>query len=561
MRVDPLGVMRDAMADLGDAVYLKLGPYTATLFRNPEHIQRIFIDNAANYTKQTRGYQKSRLVLGEGLVTSEGELWKRQRRIATPAFHRQRVAGFAATMTHATGEALQQWTQNVRRGDGVIDAFEDLMRLTLRIAVETLLGVGPSPELDAVSGAVTDALERTNDIITNPFALPVWWPGPKMARFRRSIQTLDDFVYKTIARRRAEPPEDGASVEARGPVEAGGAVEARGSQESPESPGSPASPGSPESGGSSGSAGSGGSAGLFGVQRDAAEGENVDVRRGHDGGGGGGGGGDGNRSNAGNRNGGGGGGGVGVGVARVAGGGSSGASDGVRAGKPRRPDDILSMLLAARDNQTGLGMSDKQLRDEAVTILIAGHETTANALTWAMYLLGENPRWFAWLREELAAILPAGRVPGAEDVAKLPRVRATVDEAMRLYPPAWMIGRAATHDDTIGPYAVKGGEFVLVSPYMTHRHPGLWDNPDGFDPTRFLDGRSAALPKFAFVPFGGGQRFCIGSNFATLQATLMLAMIVQHFDWTLPADQTVKPFAMITLRPKNGVKVRLRGVC
>jgi cytochrome P450 len=211
------------------------------------------------------------------------------------------------------------------------------------------------------------------------------------------------------------------------------------------------------------------------------------------------------------------------------------------------------MLLAARDEETGQGMSDRQLRDEAVTILIAGHETTANALTWSLYLLAQNRAARDALEAELARVL-GGRTPTVDDLPNLKYARAAFEEAMRLYPPAWMIGRAAKQADTFGPYHVPAGEFVLVSPYITHRHPGLWDHVNDYDPSRFIDGRSDALPKFAYVPFGGGPRFCVGATFAMMEGTLLLAAISQRVRVKPLADPPMVPWAMITLRPKFGVR-------
>jgi cytochrome P450 len=427
MRVEPLGKMLRMLRAAGtDVIRMKLGPYHATLVRNPEHIKRVFVDNAANYTKQTRGYAKARIVLGDGLVTSEGELWQRQRRIATPAFGRQRVAGFAPMMTDATNAMLDDWRRRTRDKSEPLDVFREMMRVTLKIALQTLMGVSAEREIDELSPAVTEVLERTNDIITNPFSLPPSVPTPKSRRFVRAIGTLDRFVYDTIAKRRAESE------------------------------------------------------------------------------------------------------------------------------KSSRPEDLLSMLMSARDEETGQGMSDKQLRDEAVTILIAGHETTANALTWTFYLLSKYPGAYRELREELDRVLN-GRTPTFEDLPKLTFTRAVIEESMRLYPPAWMIGRSAVNDDVVGDYLIQGKTFVLVSPYVTHRHPGLWDNPEGFDPHRFLDGRADALPKFAYLPFGGGPRFCIGATFAMMEATLLLATIAQAVRLDLVGGFPVETFAMITLRPKHGL--------
>lgn len=310
-----------------------------------------------------------------------------------------------------------------------IDVFRELMTVTLHIAVQTLLGMPAGKELDRVSAAVTEVLERTNDIITNPLSLPLWTPLPKYRRFKSALRVLDEFVYGAITAKRRE-----------------------------------------------------------------------------------------------------------------------GASD--------NQSDLLSMLLSARDEQTGEGMSDLQLRDEAVTILIAGHETTANALTWAVWLLGEHPQVQDQLFAEVNSVL-GDRTASFEDMPNLKFTRAVVEESMRLYPPAWMIGRHAVKDDIVGPYQIRAGEFALVSPYMTHRHPRLWDNPTKFDPTRFLDGRSERVPKFSYIPFGGGMRFCIGANFAMMQAVLMLATMIQRVQFDRVAEQKVEPYAMITLRPKNGIQVHV----
>jgi cytochrome P450 len=205
MRVDPLGTMTRAMAELGNTVRLKLGPFRATLFRNPEHLKHIFVDNAANYSKQTRGYEKSKLVLGEGLVTSEGELWQRQRRIAMPAFTRQRVIGFAGVMTDSVCALLDRWEENLSaQGSVRTDVFAEMMRVTLRIALQTLLGVGEGSETDELGRAVSVVLERTNDIITNPLSPPLWVPTPKNVSFKRAIGKLDRFVYSTIHLRRRD---------------------------------------------------------------------------------------------------------------------------------------------------------------------------------------------------------------------------------------------------------------------------------------------------------------------------------------------------------------------
>jgi cytochrome P450 len=332
-------------------------------------------------------------------------------------------------MTGATEQMLAQWRARADAG-APLDVFQEMMRLTLRLALQTLLGTSADADLVKLSVTVTEILVRTNDIITNPLYPPLWLPLPRSVSFKRAVRDLDEFVYRTIAARRA-------------------------------------------------------------------------------------------------------------------GGGNA--------------TDLLSMLLAARDDQTGQGMSDQQLRDEAVTTLIAGHETTANALTWALYLVSEHADVREALRAELTAVL-GGRTPTFDDLPRLRYTRAVLDETMRLYPPAWMISRRAIEADQIGPYDIAPGEFVLISPYLLHRNPDLWDDVLRFDPQRFLDGRADALPKCAYMPFGAGPRFCIGATFALIEATLVLATVARRVDLSVIPGFPVVPYAMITLRPRHGLKMTPRFV-
>jgi len=423
MRLRPLQTIDNAFAVHGqpDAVRLHLGPYDATLVRHPDLVRRILVDNVANYSKQTRGYLKAKIVLGEGLVTSEGELWTRQRRIAAPAFHRQRIAALAGTIT-AGARAYRPSEQT--------DVFADMMRVTLSVALSTLFGSKSDDrpgEIEQVSRAVTVCLERTNDLITNLLAPPLWVPLPSYIRFKKALAILDGFCFRMVEQKRDRPG-----------------------------------------------------------------------------------------------------------------------------------DDLLSMLLAARDEVTGEGMSDRQLRDEAVTILIAGHETTACVLSWAMWLLAKHPHVQERMHQEISLL--GDRELAFEDTALLTYTRQVIDETMRLYPPAWMTGRYAVNDDVLGKYKIRKGSFALVSPYSSHRHPGIWDRPTEFDPDRFGPERASTIPKYAYIPFGAGPRFCIGANLATMQSTLMLATIAMKYRFELIAGEPDPvPWAMITLRPRTGIRLSLRS--
>jgi cytochrome P450 len=220
-------------------------------------------------------------------------------------------------------------------------------------------------------------------------------------------------------------------------------------------------------------------------------------------------------------------------------------------------DDLLSMLLEARDEDSGEGMDDRQLRDEVMTIFLAGHETTANALSWTFYLLGRHPEVARTMRAELRDVL-GGRPPRAEDVANLRYTRMVFSEAMRLYPPAWIVARAPIEDVEVAGYFMPAGGRIFVSPWLTHRHPKLWRDPEGFDPTRFAD--PSAIDRFAWFPFGGGPRLCIGHAFAMMEGILVLATLAQRFHLELVPGHRVEPEPLVTLRPKNGVLVRARQV-
>ena len=415
MRRDPLREFLKAFNDFGDVVRFRFGPMVGHLVSSPEGVNHVLAENNKNYGKQTRGYAALRYVLGNGLLTSEGAFWKRQRCIAQPAFHRQRIAGFAAAMVRAAAECAQAQ----KRGQ-VVDVHHEMMRLTLRIVGETLLGYDPSGDADEVGSALALLLrivnQRTARVIF--FARPVL-PTPENLRVRRSLAALDSVVLRMIAERRKSPG-----------------------------------------------------------------------------------------------------------------------------------DDLLSMLMQARDADTGEAMDDRQLRDEAMTIFLAGHETTANALAWTWLLLSRSPAAFRELREELAAVL-GGRDPTADDLPRLRFTRMVLEESLRLYPPAWIIARSASGPDEIGGYEIPAGSIVFVSPWVVHRHPKYWNDPEGFDPHRF--GREP--PRGAYFPFGGGPRQCIGNGFAMMEAQLVLATIAQRLKFELVPGHPVEPEPSITLRPRHGLSM------
>jgi cytochrome P450 len=367
-------------------------------------------------------------LLGHGLVTSDGEFWRRQRRIAQPAFHRARIAAFSETMRRVAEALAASWAA-AARGDGVVDVAGDLIDATLRIVCETLLGGDPPEEIQVVKQAFPVASHEIVSRMNSPVPAPLWIPTPANRRFLRARRALDDVVYKIIARRRA-----------------------------------------------------------------------------------------------------------------------AGAGEG-----------LLGMLLSARDEETGAGMSDEQLRDEVLTMLLAGHETTATALTFTFHLLGAHPEAAGRLREEAAGVLGAGESPSLEQLERLPYARMVIEEAMRLYPPIWVLSRSVAEDDEIGGFRIERGGMMMVSPWVTHRLPDLWEEPARFLPERFAPERVAAMPRFAYFPFLGGPRQCIGNHFALMEAQILLATLARRLRVS-PLQDGLAPLALdpsLTLRPKGGLRMRV----
>jgi cytochrome P450 len=420
IRRDPTGVFLRAAQRYGDVVYFHVGPRQGYLITNPADVRHVLQDNARNYQKSPL-YQKLRMHLGNGLLTSEGEFWLRQRRIAQPAFHRQRVAGLAAVMATAAQEAAAHWSALADRRDAV-DVDEEMMRLTRTVVVRALLGSDLGPYTERIDRAWS----IINEYIGEEFwalGLVSWLPTPRRRRFEAARQLLRQAVDYVISERRRHPTESA---------------------------------------------------------------------------------------------------------------------------------DLLSMLLAARDDETGEAMSDEQLRVEVTTFLLAGQETTSLALTWIWYLLSEHPDARRRLHDELDSVL-AGRPPEYADLANLPYTRMVIDEALRLYPPAWGFSRQALGDDELGGYRLPRGWMAFVVPYVMHRLPSLWEEPEAFDPDRFSPERSADRPKFAYVPFGAGPRQCIGNQFALMEAQLIVATLAQRFRPRLAAGHRVEPWPLITLRPRHGM--------
>ena len=416
---DPLGYFSDIVKKYGDIAGLRILRFRVYLINHPDYIEDVLVNHPRKFIKG-RVLQANRRVFGKGLLTSEGDFWLRQRRLAQPAFHRARIAGYAATMVEYAERLLDEWQDGEER-----DLHKEMMRLTLQIVGKTLFDADVEHDAQYVGKSMELLLELGANFRRTIF-VPQWLPTPTNLRIERAITRIEKVLYRIIAERRASGRDTG---------------------------------------------------------------------------------------------------------------------------------DLLSMLLAAQD-EDGSRMTDKQLRDEAITLFLAGHETTANALSWTWWLLAKNPAAEARLHGELRDVL-RGRAPAVDDLPLLPYTNHVITESMRLYPPAWGVARTCIEDHEIAGYKVPRGSGVSFSQWTVHRDPRWYDAPEEFRPERWAGDLLKRLPRFAYFPFGGGPRQCIGNSFATMEAALILATIAQRYRFRVVEGHPVVPLASITLRPRHGIRVVL----
>lgn len=404
--------------------FFRIGPQPAYCVTNPDLAKEVLVARNADFIKG-RALQRAKVLLGNGLLTSEGEAHRRARRLVLPAFHRERISAYAATMIEHSDRMSESW------GDGqTADVDQEMMRLTLGIVSKTLfnadIGGGSARE---VSEAMTTILEMFH-LLLLPFSeLLEKLPLPHRRRFDRAREQLDRIIYGFINDRRATGVDHG---------------------------------------------------------------------------------------------------------------------------------DLLSMLLASRDEEAdGTGLTDEQVRDEALTLFIAGHETTANALTWTWYLLSQHPEVERLFHQEIDTVLTDGESLGVQHLPKLPYTERVLAESMRLYPPAWAIGRKAIRDTKVGPYSVPEGSLVLVNVYGLQRDERFFDEPEKFDPDRWTAERKEKRNPYTYVPFGGGIRRCIGENFAWMEGSLVLAALARNWRLRLVPEQEIAINPLLTLRPKYGMRMTL----
>lgn len=430
IRRNPTGVFLTDAHRFGDVVYFRIGPRRGFLITNPADIRHVLQDNARIYHKSPL-YDKLRVSIGKGLLTSEDDFWLRQRRIAQPAFHRQRIATLAGVMAEEARGVAAEWQTIASRGQQV-DVDEEMMRLTRTVVLRALLGADLGPFTAKVDDAWTIINQRIGESFWS-LGLTDRLPTPGHRRFQAARAVLQGAVDHVISQRRRSLSDSG---------------------------------------------------------------------------------------------------------------------------------DLLSMLMSARDEETGEAMSDEQLRVEVTTFLLAGQETTSLALTWTWYLLSQHPGAQRRLEEEIDGVLN-GRPPEYTDLVNLPYTRMVLDEAMRLYPPAWGFSRQALTDDELGGFHLPRGWLAFVIPYVLHRLPAFWPQPEAFDPDRFSPERSEDRPKFVYLPFGAGPRQCIGNQFALIEAQLVIATLAQAYRLHLVPGHRVEPWPLITLRPRFGMSMiierRTRG--
>ena len=391
---------------------------------NPDMVKHVMLDNNRNYVKSS-AYKSLKLLLGEGLLTSEGDFWRKQRKLMQPGFHRDRLASFVKTYADVTQEMIQRWSE---LGDGAeVDVSEDFMQTTLDVVCRAMFSTDVGDAIEVVNREFDYANEKLIERIKAPIPIPLWFPLPHIKREKNSYEAIKNVVADIIEKRR--------------------------------------------------------------------------------------------KSN-------------------------------------EHYDDLLAMLMEVEDADTGEKMSNQQIQDEVITIFLAGHETTAVALSWLVHCLDENPEVVDKILEEEKSVLN-GSVPTMENLRSLEYTRMVIDETLRLYPPVWVIGRHSLEHDTIGGYDIPKNTNLLIPLYYIHRDPKLWNDPEKFIPERFNKENSKGRHKFVYFPFGGGPRLCIGNNFALMEMQVIVPMIVRAFKMAKPKGFTFKKEPLITMRPNPHMKMVL----
>ncbi len=421
-RRDQLEFLTRMAREYGEIVNFRFLVFNAYLLSKPEYIQQVLVEQADKFEKADLDHKIFDTFLGKGLINSEGDFHRRQRRLMQPAFHSKRINTYAEVMVNYAEQMTEAW-----KGQTQVDIHEAMSTLTRRIVLKTLFDTDESPETEQIAASVETLNHLSEDSYKRGFTFPDWLPVPPVRKSRKAVAEVDKLILGIIEQRR-------------------------------------------KTGGDQG--------------------------------------------------------------------------------------DLLSMLLLAQDEDDGGQMTDHQVRDEAVTLFLAGHETTANTLAWAFYLLAKHPEVAAKLTEELDRVL-GGRAPTLQDLGQLTYTDWVIKEAMRLYPPAWVLNaRTPQVDVEIDGYTILKGSSVFISPYVMHHDPRYFADPEAFKPERWANDFEKSLPRYVYFPFGGGPRVCIGNSFAMMEARLILANIAQEFE--MQVADTVIPEPLITLRPCGEIRATIK---
>lgn len=421
--LDPIAFVKSRFDDYGDMYYVPTSEGGLFVMRHPDHLREVLTTRASSFSKEHSAFDQLSRVLGDGLLTSDGDTWTRQRRMVQPAFAPARMAGYARVMVEESQRTADAW-----RNGGTRDVGNEMMSLTLRIVSRALFG-HEVPDRDIA--VIGDAMTSFQDSLSTPDLLPAWVPVPGRRRLARSLAGLDAIIHRLIEERMALVAEGASAARA----------------------------------------------------------------------------------------------------------------------------DLLELLVTAVDVEgRGGKLTVKEVRDQLVTLFLAGHETTSHALTWTWACLANNPRCERALHAELDAVL-GDRAPELADLERLPYTEQVISEAMRLYPPVWGIARRASEDTEVGGYAVPRGAEVMLWVYLTQRDARFFPNPEAFEPERFAKERVAAMPKNTYLPFGAGPRACIGRAFAMTEARLILATLAQRHRLALRRGQSLAAKPRITLTPKRAIKM------
>lgn len=424
-KTQPLELLSSWRRQYGDALRFRLGLKTGYLFSHPDLVEEVLVKQSDRFAKvyDPRRPSGLALVLGNGLITASGDVWKRHRRIIQPLFHRARIATMVDRMAQVGEQRIAGWTAE---GGQPVDIVAEMRQLTLEVISHTMFNTSMAQHIDQFIQGLQAGSKYAVDSDNNPLFLPLWMPTSRNREFRSAMRSVDEVMYGLLARRR----QSGATY-----------------------------------------------------------------------------------------------------------------------------DDLLDALLHARDDETGEGLTDQELRDEVLTIFAAGHSTTANALSWTWYLLSAHPDAKARFHEEVDRVLQ-GRTPSAEDLEHLPYTRAVFDESLRLYPTAPLVQRRVATPTTVRGLSLPQGALLLMSIYNLHRHPDFWPYPEQFLPERWL-GSERPGSRYAYLPFGAGPRACVGLHFASVEGLLLLALIGRRYDLLL-AQESVEPQFMVTLRPKGGLRMAIQ---